>query len=87
MALTPRVALTRPPLKLHAASTSAGDGGLELGLAAVPEAGAHPEKILARRVALDWGPEAEEGVVLDGALPQVLASFLVVKPANKLRNI
>lgn len=82
MALTTRIALTRPPLELHAAPAAAGDGGLELGLAAVAEARAHPEEVLARRVALDGSAQPEERVVLHGALPQVLARFFVVKPAK-----
>ena len=43
----------------------------------VAEAGAHAEEALAGVGALDGALEAEEGVVLDGALPQVLARPLV----------
>jgi len=48
VALAASVALTGPPLKLNAAPAATGDGRLELGLAAVAEARAHPEEILAR---------------------------------------
>jgi hypothetical protein len=38
------------------------------------------------RRAFDRRPETEEGVVLDSALPQVLASLLVAKPEQQRRT-
>ena len=60
-----------------------GDPGLELGPAAVSEPGAHPEESL-----LDPGwparaAQAEEGVVLHRALPQVLATPLRAQPRTR----
>ncbi len=48
-----------------------------------PEAGPHAEDLLALRVALDGPLEAEEGVVLHGALPQVLTRALAVEAKHK----
>ena len=48
----------------------------------VAEARAHAEEVLARARRLGGGLQPEEGVMLDGALPQVLCRLLVVKPAD-----
>ena len=53
-----------------------GDPGLELGPAAVAESRSHPEESLLGAGRLARAPEAEEGVVLHRALPQVLAALL-----------
>ena len=46
----------------------------------ISEPGAHSEEVLSSRWTLDRGSKSEEGVMLHGALPQMLASFLVTKP-------
>ena len=56
---------------------------LELCLARVPEPGSHSEEVLPCIWALSGGPQPEEGVVFDGALPQMLARFLVPQPENE----
>ena len=52
---------------------------MELGPARVPEAGAHPEKVLSGVGPFGGCTQAEESVVFDGALPQVFARLLVPK--------
>jgi len=58
-------------------------GGLELGATGIPEARAHAEEVLTGGGTLYGRPQPEEGVVLHGALPQVLAGLLVVQPEDK----
>jgi hypothetical protein len=52
-------------------------------VAAVPEAGAHAEKVLPGRGPFNRGPEAEERVVLYSTFPQMFASLLVPQPAKE----
>ena len=85
MRLAPRVPLTRLALELDrpAAPRARDERVLELCAAAVAEPRAHPEEVLPGVVALDGRAEAEEGVVLDGALPEVLARLLVAQPEEE----
>lgn len=81
--LTSGETLRGPPLELDRPPGSVLLRCLELCLARVSEAGAHPKKVLPRRRALDGSAQPKEGVMLDGALPQVLAGFLVVQPKDE----
>ncbi len=57
-----------------------GDPGLELCPAAVAEPGAHPEEGLLVAGRLPRAAQSKEGVMLHGALPQVLAALLRGQP-------
>ena len=59
--------------------------GPEMGWGRVPvaEAGAHADEPGARRALLDGAAQPEEGVVLHGTLPQVLAGLGMVHAEHK----
>ena len=48
-----------------------------------PKARSHPKEVLSSVWTLNWSPQPEEGVVLHGALPQVLARFLVTQTKDE----
>jgi hypothetical protein len=81
--LPPSVPLTGPPLQLDAPPRLVVVRALVLRPARIPEPRAHPEEVLSGGGSLDRGSQPEEGVVLDGALPQVLARFLVVQTEDE----
>lgn len=83
MALSPRVSLTGSPLKLNSASRPIELRGLELRLAAIPEPRSHSEKVLPSVGAFYRSPQPEEGMVLNGTLPQMFAGLFVDQSEHK----
>lgn len=53
----------------------------------ISEPGAHPEEVLSGSGALHGGSKTKEAMVLNGALPQVFAGFLVVQPRKISKRV
>jgi hypothetical protein len=73
----PRVALTGFAFKSNAAPHDVGIGKSELSSSAVAKPRAHADEALSVGRVASGSTEAKEGMMLDSALPQMLASFFV----------
>ena len=84
MRLPPGVALARGSHEAdRAPGPTASHRVLELRVPAVPEPGAHSEKVLSSGRTFDRRAQTEEGMMLDCALPQMLTRLLVPEPKIK----
>lgn len=75
--LSASIPLTGSSLELHGTPSTIQLRRLKLSLATVAEPRSHSEEVLSSARSLHRCPQTKEGVMFDGALPQMLAGLLV----------